>query len=59
MNRTNLVGAALGASAVLAQSLDVPLSVEGVGFVIGKMAVGAFIGAWIARVVMARFSGPG
>lgn len=55
-NRTNFVGAALGAFAVLVQSLNAPASAEGFSLVIGKVIVGALVGAWIARVVMRRFS---
>lgn len=59
LSRTALIGAALGAVAVLAQSLDLPMSGEGVGVLLGRLIGGAVVGAFIAKVVMARFSGPG
>ena len=44
---------------MLAQSLDLPISGEGVGVLLGRLIGGAVVGAFIAKVVMARFSGPG
>lgn len=59
ISRTALIGAALGAGAILAQSFDLPASPEGFGVLVGRMIGGALVGAFVARVVMARFSGPG
>lgn len=57
--RTAIIGAALGATAVIAQSFDLPLSTEGLAVLIGRLIGGALMGAFVARVVMARFTGPG
>jgi gas vesicle protein len=55
--RALLVGALVGVLAVLSNSLDAPVTAEGVSFVIGKLLVGAAIGAYVGKAVSARISG--
>jgi hypothetical protein len=57
--RTLIVGAALGAAAVFLQSMNLPLSDDGLLVLAGRLVGGALMGAFIARVVMARVGGPG